>query len=73
MNVGSTQYDVGLYINLNGGDAAFGDLTQSPGDNDACTVAQLTQSGYERKSALVLFCHVLQCVQYEVLGSRQFD
>jgi len=25
------------------------------------------------KSALVLFCHVVQCVQYEVLGSSHFD
>ena len=72
VNVGSTQYDVGLYINLNGGDAAFGDLTQNPGDNDMCTVAQLTETGYERKSAFVLFCLLLLCVQYEVLVTWLF-
>jgi len=72
VNVGSTQYDVGLYINLNGGDAAYGDTSpgQSPGDNDACTVAQLTQTGYERKSAaLVLFYLMYSCVQYKVSTS----
>lgn len=49
VEVTSAQSDVGLYINLNGGDAAFGDTSlgtsplYSPGVNDVCTVAQLTQ------------------------------
>ena len=58
VNVGSDQYDVGLYINTNGGDAAKGtryytDPTQSstlyfvPGSDDECSVAELTETGFE--------------------------
>ena len=53
VEVSSAQSDVGLYINLNGGDAAFGDTSlgtspvYSPGVNDVCTVAQLTEIGFE--------------------------